>query len=1821
MKRIISFLLSIVMIFGVVGVVDSSVYADSSNTNDNKQYSMFKSDYYYRYFNFDTPSFAKEYYEEMKNDAAFMKFLTTWEAGHIATSPSHAMESGMITLKEYYKAVIFDLFAQSSSGTGLTDQLLKMVTNSELSYIVSITKTITKPLEKDNLDSISVDEAKNALENSAYQTSKWFGVVSKIAKWAKSSKELIEAFSKYLAIADLNDGTKEILAIIANDSQNPIELREAAADCISYFGEGYEKVLNQIEAGTWDIAVGVFTTVANVALDWAWGMIAGAITTATGGAIGSAILLAAKGIRVFSNFLFNVDKDVESFYQIKAGVVCEDAMKRVIAKLNSQGYISNNLENSIIYNSAVDAFQKTILLGFDYSIGLLQNSAETPAVKYTSQYDEYMNLIEQIRTFKKNKQKIYSKFEDKCLDSYKKAYCLDFDKICALLDNVGNISNADDRTHQVEEFDFDYSITNGKVTIQRFTAYDGKYRHISIPSKIEGFPVTKIATNAFKYSTIESVIIPITVLEIEENVFEGCNKLRKIVLINDNIKLDGSSFNNTINAPEIIIYCNNNSSGKDFCEKNEGFDYQPLNYDGINLWKVAPLDGEYHIHIGSELAYLSRVVDGGTDLNDYTIILENDINMGSNPIIPIGTSEKCPYRGSFDGNNYTINNLNITTTNNLNALFGYVISGNSQFKNVEIDGKLNERDSYGAGLIARTDVTDGKLSISNISISLNDSGIYGYHKGGIVGEISSNGNSNVVLKKCINKGHIESFSAYGDNVTGGLVGSYNATASDNLSFIQCANTGFVKSDSRYQSAGVTCGGLLGQVVSGNIIFSECLVDGNIQAKAGWITLGGFIGFASPNSLKISNCEMFANIKPIGIGSGLRIVGALIADLSYENTNSDSKFVIENSYVSSALTTKEAGYTYVEAAFINSKSNISNEKSISIKNSYFDKDKLDKNADIYKSKSDLLVGYFKNFDGMKVADMSDWNNSKICSSYILKNDRALYNEWDTENIWSFCETGYPILRAFSNIEPCSSHSFSQKIIKPTCTEKGYTIFTCNNCGYVYYGNEISATNHKYSFTKTVLPTCTTQGYDLYTCSVCSSTEKRNTVKVLEHSYEILSHKDSTCNTAGYDEYKCTMCSNIKKDEIAVLDGSALTASLEKAQTYLAKDYFTNESIAVLQNVYNSHINDLDTLTTQEAVDNATAEINTAINELVLGDYASGETDDGIRWKWERNTGVLTVSGTGSISGYTSTTMPWYDVINYATEIVVSDGITSIGKYAFYKAENAQKISLPDTLTTINERAFEYCSSVEELIIPDTVNQIGYGTFANMTNLKKVTVPASTTYRSYCFDNDKAIEEIKITYGIDGTMPIANVTAEQSYILDVFYKRTGSFGPWKYAENAVVKIEDGVSKIGDKAFYYCLGIENIELPDTVTEIGTGNFVSTDAATEITILNPNCSIQEGSFTGSNTIIGYSNSTAEVFADNNSIPFKAIDEHIHTYGEWTYNGDAEYISSSNYKNGTQTRTCSVCGAEETVEAPNTALLRRRGNALALESSITLTTYITKDIVDYYDEVYAEFTRNGRTEIVFASDKTFNSDSTVYNIFDYAGISPQAMGDDIEIKFYGIKDGVKYWGETYTYSVTTYVTSTLSKSTTSAKLKTMLVDLMYYGEACQIYQNYKTDSLMTHILTDEQKQLRSTGELNLTNIKDSSYTTCENRLVRFGTALRLNNAVEIAIPLNMTNVTLEELTFKVKIGSRDLTYTYSDNPENFEKGKDGYWYFYFDGVYANQMSDEVLITAYRGDEQVSYTLKYSVESYAATVTDSKLKKVTDAMMRYGNSAKAYSGK
>lgn len=614
-----------------------------------------------------------------------------------------------------------------------------------------------------------------------------------------------------------------------------------------------------------------------------------------------------------------------------------------------------------------------------------------------------------------------------------------------------------------------------------------------------------------------------------------------------------------------------------------------------------------------------------------------------------------------------------------------------------------------------------------------------------------------------------------------------------------------------------------------------------------------------------------------------------------------------------------------------------------------------------------------------------------------------------------------------------------------------------------------------------------------------------------------------------------------------------------------------------------------------------------------------------------------------------------------EVSLGSGIKSIGKASFYKASSLMEITIPSSCTVIDDNAFESCTSLKSVKLgsgmvtlgnyvfmynalktinfPYNLESIGEGCFYRCGSLTGDYVLQSklTSIGKDAFYDCSSINSIAITnpncdiYESNTTIPL-NIkikghigSTAQKYAEEfgnefeaIYGETTQTVEPTCTEQGYTLHICDDCDSTYKTDFTDALGHNEVfrkAKPATCEENGYTKGYVCSRCNEVF---SGCEVIPATGHTWNSGVKQNDGSTLYTCTVCSVTKTEQAEHTHTWSEWKYNGDAVYNSSKDYKNGTRTHTCSVCGVSETEEAPNTALLRKRGNALALESNITLATYVGKDVVDYYDEVYAKITRNGKTTKVYPSEKTLNANSTEYNIFDYKGISPQALGDEISITVYGIKDGTTYWGNTATYSATDYIKSTLADSSTDTNLKTLLVDLVYYGEACQMYQGYNTDKPLTDILTDKQKTFRSTGDLTLTNIKNSSYATCDNRLVKLGTALRLSDSVELAIPLNVTDVTVNDLTMKVKVGNRTLSYSYAENPECFELGKDGYWYFYFNGLYANQLSDEVFITAYRGEEQVSYTLRYSAESYAATVKDEKLKAVTDAMMRYGNSAKAY---
>ena len=120
-------------------------------------------------------------------------------------------------------------------------------------------------------------------------------------------------------------------------------------------------------------------------------------------------------------------------------------------------------------------------------------------------------------------------------------------------------------------------------------------------------------------------------------------------------------------------------------------------------------------------------------------------------------------------------------------------------------------------------------------------------------------------------------------------------------------------------------------------------------------------------------------------------------------------------------------------------------------------------------------------------------------------------------------------------PALGHSYETVVTAPTCTEAGYTTYTCSVCGDSYVADETAALGHRYE-TVVTAPTCTEAGYTTYTCSVCGDSYVADETEALGHSYETVVTAP-TCTEAGYTTYTCSVCGDsYVADETAALGHS-------------------------------------------------------------------------------------------------------------------------------------------------------------------------------------------------------------------------------------------------------------------------------------------------------------------------------------------------------------------------------------------------------------------------------------------------------------------------------------------------------------------------------------------------------------------------------------------------------------------------------------------------------------------------------------------------------------
>lgn len=172
----------------------------------------------------------------------------------------------------------------------------------------------------------------------------------------------------------------------------------------------------------------------------------------------------------------------------------------------------------------------------------------------------------------------------------------------------------------------------------------------------------------------------------------------------------------------------------------------------------------------------------------------------------------------------------------------------------------------------------------------------------------------------------------------------------------------------------------------------------------------------------------------------------------------------------------------------------------------------------------------------------------------------------------------------------------------------------------------------------------------------------------------------------------------------------------------------------------------------------AEIHFASSEL-----ASGTCGENLQWSLNTD-GVLEIYGSGEMTSWTNEeSVEWYALKSSIVELVIKDGVTSIGKYAFYGCNNLkdvsiadtvviindsafktceglETISIPDSVTTIGQCAYDYCVALAEIEFPTTMDSIGWGAFRGCDSLKDVTLPEGIGPLAYTFCSCDGLERI-------------------------------------------------------------------------------------------------------------------------------------------------------------------------------------------------------------------------------------------------------------------------------------------------------------------------------------------------------------------------------------------------------------------------------------------------------------------------------------------------
>ena len=317
----------------------------------------------------------------------------------------------------------------------------------------------------------------------------------------------------------------------------------------------------------------------------------------------------------------------------------------------------------------------------------------------------------------------------------------------------------------------------------------------------------------------------------------------------------------------------------------------------------------------------SKNVNSGIKYEGTTVILDGDIDFTeelSKQFASIGsniTNFSARFRGSFDGQGYTVSNLKMKTSLPYASLFGEV-KGNVTIRNIVVDSSCSfesnfTRSVYISGIVGEYFGSTGEtFAIENCinmgSLSFTETTNNYLHMGGIIASLSSSGES--CIKNCVNYGSVTHSGTVTDTYTyiGGIVGDYRGSHLGNDFFHNCINYGIVSVSGTSKTLYI--GGLVGD--DDYLSIKNCLSAGSVTTTVTTDNIGIISGRTFIEGT-ITNCYWTNNVgsyNPSGNGKATVTDSSLIASndetLTTLNTNAEA-----NSWSKWLLATNDATVSF------------------------------------------------------------------------------------------------------------------------------------------------------------------------------------------------------------------------------------------------------------------------------------------------------------------------------------------------------------------------------------------------------------------------------------------------------------------------------------------------------------------------------------------------------------------------------------------------------------------------------------------------------------------------------------------------------------------------------------------------------------------------------------------------------------------------------------------------------------------------------------------------------------------------------------------------